>query len=98
MSNWKQYTINLGNVVANTTRTVKFESKHPLDISSIQPGCASCTKVLGYEDNVLTIRFDAPSFPVHLLGKESVIDKFIDVYYKDGTQERLKFVGFLKHK
>lgn len=98
MRNWKNYTINIGNVVANTSRTIKFESEHPLDISSIQPGCSSCTKVVEYKDNVLTVKYDAPSFPVHLLGKEAVIDKFIDVYYTDGIQERLKFIGFLKHK
>lgn len=98
MGKWKNYTVNIGNVVANTSKIIKFESNESLDISSIQPGCSSCTKVIEYKDNILTVKFDAPSFPVHLLGKDSVIDKFIDVYYTDDTSERLRFVGFLKHK
>ena len=96
MNNWKNYTINLGNVKANSSTQVKFESNLPLEISRVSPDCASCTKFLDYKDNILTLKFDAPTFPLHLQEPVSVIDKGVTVYYEDGSTDRLKFVGFLK--
>ena len=95
MNNWKNYTVNIGYVKQNTSKEVKFESHRPLEISRVQPSCGSCTKFIDYKDNILTIRYDAPMYPVHLTNKESVINKNITVYYEDGTEDVLKFVGFL---
>lgn len=95
MNNWKNYTVNIGHVEQNTSKEIKFESYRPLDISRVQPSCGSCTKFLDYKDNILTIKYDAPSFPIHLNNRESVINKNVAVYYEDGSKDELKFVGFL---
>lgn len=96
VNNWKQYTVNIGYVKEKTSRLVKFESKIPLQIQHISPGCSECTKFIDYKDNILTFRYDASSFPVHLLPeKESPIRKYVTVYYEDGSREELTFVGFL---
>ena len=96
MNNWKNYTVNIGNVEQNKSKTFTFTSNIPLEISRVQPECASCTKFIDYKDNVLTIKYSAPMFPIHLPSKEQVINKEVTVYYEDGTQDKLKFVGFLK--
>ena len=96
MNNWKNYTTNLGNVKQNTSRTFTFESTKSLEISRVQPGCASCTKFIDYKNNILTLKYDAPMYPIHLGNNEQVINKEVTVYYEDGTQDKLKFVGFLK--
>ena len=95
MNNWKNYTVNIGHVKQNTSKTFTFESIKPLDISRVQPSCGSCTKFLDYKDNILTIKYDALMYPVHLTSKEQVINKGLTVYYEDGTKDELKFVGFL---
>lgn len=96
MNNWKNYTKNIGSIKEYTRTEVKFESNFNLDISRVEPGCTSCTKFLDYKDNILTMRYEAPEFPRHLLGeKHSIIDKTVTVYYNDGTYDVLKFVGFL---
>ena len=96
MNNWKNYTVNIGYVKQNTSVEVKFESNIPLKIQHISPGCASCTKFLDYKDNILTFKYTAPSFPIHLNTREAVISKGATIYYADGSSEELKFVGFLK--
>ena len=96
MNNWKNYTVNIGTVKQNTSVEVKFESTRHLDIQHISPHCGSCTKFLDYKDNILTFKYTASSYPVHLKNDQSVISKGTTVYYEDGTPEELKFVGFLK--
>ena len=96
MNNWKNYTINIGYVKQNTSVNIEFESIRPLDIQHISPGCPSCTKFIDYRDNILTFRYTAPSFPRHLDSKEVIINKSATIYYTNGTQDELKFVGFLK--
>ncbi len=96
MNNWKTYTKNIGQVKQNTRKEITFESNIPLDISRVEPGCSSCTKFLDYKDNILTVRYEAGSFPMHLKeAKQSIINKSITVYYENGTSDTLKFVGFL---
>ena len=96
MNNWKNYTVNIGHVKQNTSVEVKFESNGYLDIQHISPKCGSCTKFIDYKDNILTFKYTASSYPVHLGGKETVINKGATIYYTDGSSEELKFVGFLK--
>ena len=96
MNNWKNYTVNIGHVKQNTSIDVKFESTRYLDIQHISPKCGSCTKFLDYKDDILTFRYTAPSFTIHLNTKETVISKGVTIYYTDGSSEELKFVGFLK--
>ena len=96
MNNWKNYTVNIGYIKQNTSIDVKFQSTRPLDIQHISPHCGSCTKFIDYKDNVLTFKYTASSFPLHLNTKEAVISKGDTVYYTDGSSEELKFVGFLK--
>lgn len=95
MNNWKNYTVNIGHVKQNTSKTLTFESNKILDISRVQPSCGSCTKFIDYKDNILTIKYDAPMYPVHLTNKEQVINKNVTVYYEDSSKDELKFVGFL---
>ena len=96
MNNWKNYTVNIGYIKQNTSTDVKFESNGHLDIQHISPKCGSCTKFLDYKDNILTFKYIASSFPIHLNTKETIINKGATIYYEDGTSEELKFVGFLK--
>ena len=96
MNNWKNYTVNIGNVKQNTSVDVKFESTRYLDIQHISPKCGSCTKFIDYKDNILTFKYTASSFPIHLNTRETVINKGATIYYTDGSSEELKFVGFLK--
>ena len=96
MNNWKNYTVNIGYIKQNTSIDVKFQSTRPLDIQHISPHCGSCTKFIDYKDNVLTFKYTASSFPLHLNTKEAVISNGATVYYTDGSSEELKFVGFLK--
>lgn len=96
MNNWKNYTVNIGHVKQRTTKLVKFESKLEVNIQHISPSCPGCTKFIDYKDNVLTLRYESPEFPKHLSQeKESIIKKYITVYYEDGSREQLNFVGFL---
>ena len=95
MNNWKNYTVNIGHVKQNTSTDVKFESNGHLDIQHISPKCGSCTKFIDYKDNILTFKYTASSYPIHLGGKETVINKGATIYYTDGSSEELKFVGFL---
>ena len=96
MNNWKNYTVNIGYIKQNTSTDVKFESNGHLDIQHISPKCGSCTKFLDYKDNILTFKYIASSFPIHLNTKETIINKGATIYYEDGSSEELKFVGFLK--
>ena len=96
MNNWKNYTVNIGYVKQNTSIDVKFESNGYLDIQHISPKCGNCTKFLDYKDNILTFRYTAPSFLIHLNTKATVISKGVIIYYTDGSSEELKFIGFLK--
>ncbi len=96
MNNWKAFTKNIGQVKQNTRKEVSFESSQPLEISRVEPGCSSCTKFLDYKDNILTLRYEAGSFPVHLKSAgQAVINKSVTVYYENGGHDVLKFVGFL---
>lgn len=96
MNNWKNYTVNIGHVKGRTTTTVKFESNKDLEIISITPSCGSCTKIVGYNNRMLTVKYEAPAFPLHLTSPETPISKAIEVTYADASKEKLKFVGFLK--
>ena len=96
MNNWKNYTVNIGYIKQNTSIDVKFESTRHLDIQHISPKCGSCTKFLDYKDNILTFKYTASSFPIHLNTREAVISKGATIYYADSSSEELKFVGFLK--
>lgn len=96
MNNWKNYTVNLGYVKQKSSKIFTFTSTLPLEISRVEPACGGCTKFIDYKDNILTIKYDAPEFPKHILKSESIIDKEITVFYEDGTSDKLKFVGILK--
>ena len=96
MKNWKNYTVNLGYVKQKSSKIFTFTSTLPLEISRVEPSCGGCTKFIDYKDNILTIKYDAPEFPKHILKSESIINKEITVFYEDGTSDKLKFVGFLK--
>ena len=95
MNNWKNYTINIGYVKQKSSKIFTFTSTLPLEIFRVEPGCGGCTKFIDYKDNILTIKYDAPEFPKHILKNELIINKEITVYYEDGTSDKLKFVGFL---
>ena len=95
MNKWNKYTVNIGNVKQKTAVIVKYGSTIPLAIQHVSPGCTGCTKFIDYKDNTLTIKYDAPEFPKHILKSESIINKEITVYYEDGTSDKLKFVGIL---
>lgn len=96
MKNWKNLTTNIGFVKQKTSKIFTFTSLVPLDISRVQPGCPDCTKFIDYKDNTLTIKYNAPEFPKHIVKSESAISKEITVYYENGTSDKLKFVGILK--
>ena len=96
MKNWKNYTVNLGYVKQKSSKTFTFTSTVPLEISRVQPECPDCTKFIDYKDNTLTMKYDSPEFPKHILKSESIINKEIAVFYEDGTSDKLKFVGILK--
>lgn len=96
MSNWKETTINIGYVKQKSNRILKFESNSPVLVQHVSPSCTSCTKFIDYKDNILTLRYEAPEFPKHLVNERfAPIQKYVTVYYEDGTREQLNFNGFL---
>jgi len=59
MNNWKNYTVNIGHVKQNTSKTFTFESKLPLDISRVQPGVSSYQRyLLKHLTKTLNLAFD----------------------------------------
>lgn len=98
MSNWKETIVNIGTVKPNSRKLIVFESLKKLDITSIQPCCSSCTKVVSYKENLLTVSYKANEIPFHLRGitNNLVIDKCINIYYSNGEHELLKFIGNTK--
>lgn len=98
--NWKEINKDIGVVKEGQTISITFESTKPLDIIKTQVGCSSCTKVLSYKDNILTVNYNTGSFPVHLYNHsvKPKIEGFVYVYLKDGTVDMLTFNGYLMRK
>lgn len=93
--NWKNNTINLGNIKENSKHILTYESVTPLDIINISPGCTPCTSIKGYKNNNLTVEYKVSKIPIHLKknpGYQQII-KTIVVTYKDGSKEVLIFTA-----
>lgn len=92
---WKQTLIDLGSIKEKKKVKFNFESLVPLDILKAKPGCANCTTIGKYENNLLPITFKPGSISKHLKNSIGYQDfrKSVILYYKDGTKEILKFKG-----
>ena len=93
MANWKQVHIDAGAVLERQKITILYESTIPLDIKKISPGCAECTTIKGYANNILTVVYKAETIPVHLNNKQGYqsVRKVVIVTYEDGSKEVLSF-------
>lgn len=99
MNNWVETNISIGEIIEGNSKLFTFESTKPLDINTVVPHCGSCTKFIDYKNNVLTIKYDGEYIPAHLKRQgQSTIMKSIEVHYKDGTRETLRFSGVLKRR
>ena len=92
---WLNKIVKLGLVKENTIRTLEFKTLKPLKIVDINPSCGDCTKIIGYKDNVLTVKFIAGEIPHHLKSKPGYQDirKTIVVTMEDGEKDILVFTG-----
>ena len=93
--NWEQTLLFLGLIKIGTSRKFFFQSLKDLEIKEIKPGCAGCTKIVGYTDGKLHVIYKAEPIPKHLNKSILPIRKVIHVTYVDGTKEVLTFTATL---
>lgn len=92
MENWREKSINLGNILVDKQQTIIFQAQKELDIDNISTSCG-CSKA-NYDKNTrkLTVTFNPGSIPYHLKSQGYyVTTKKITVYYKDRSMETLSF-------
>lgn len=94
--NWFNTQVNLGSITEGKTVNFKYTSNFNLEGAIFKPGCRSCTKILGYKNNILNVSFTADKIPYHIEGRY-VVTKFIDVEYL-GQNERLYFSAIITKK
>lgn len=99
-NHWEQKVVNIGTIKENQKVLVVFKTKE--DISDVvlefSPRCGSCTIIEKYEDNKLEVKYKASTIPYHLGISNQPINKFIDVYYKDGSVDTLEIKGEILNK
>jgi hypothetical protein len=97
MSKFKESELDLGTIKSGSNIVFHFYSIEDIsnNISYVESGCGSCTKVLGYQNGSLSIKFSSGTFPFHIDNDRYNINKSVYVHYKDGTQEELRFKGLI---
>lgn len=96
MSKFKNTLIDIGQVKERSSVLVEYELlDKDTKIKDVLTGCAGCTKYVGKDEEKLVFEFYSPSFPLDKFGQIVPIYKDIDVFFEDGTSEKLKFVGDL---
>ena len=97
MSKFKEQEIDLGVIKSGSNVLFNYESIKDIKdkISYVEPGCGGCTKILGYDNNLLKVKFVSGDFPIHIDNDRYSVTKVIRVYYKDGTNEELKYKALI---
>ena len=100
MGNWENTEVDLGLLKEGAVVKFTFTSTRPLEISTVQAGCSSCTTIQGYENNKLLIKYEVSSIPKHLSILQDTLEtkKDITVVYTDGTSDVLHFKGIIVKK
>lgn len=96
-SKFKDDFIDLGVIKSGSNVLFNYESVEDIKdkISYVEPGCGGCTKVLGYDNKFLKVKFVSGSFPIHIDEDKYSVTKTVRVYYKDGTNEELKYKALI---
>lgn len=94
MSNFKSNTVILGEVPERVTIKANFQVISNKEIVRVVPSCG-CTPAK-FNKKSLEISYRTGDVPVHLqhYGKSS-ISKFTDVFFSDGTKERVYLQAIL---
>lgn len=94
--NWVNTNVNLGNVKENSFHVFNFLSTKDLEIKNIIVSCSSCTKLKGYKNKKLTVKYTAGKIPYHLTDKKQYVSKTITITYKDETTDVLTFNAVIR--
>lgn len=88
---WIETTKNLGVIKQKSRNTIKYEYIGDKVITNISKGCAKCTKVLGFKDNILEVLYTPNYVPIHLRNNPGYQDarKTIIITYEDGSKDIL---------
>lgn len=92
---WESLHIDLGKHKENTRVKVSFKALVEPDIKKIKVGCKSCTRVLGFNPETMTLDviYSIAPIPFHLRVRPYINSrKVIQVFYKDKTNDILTFV------
>lgn len=97
MSNFTRNTMLLGEVLERVTIKAKFEVISDKEIIKVEPSCG-CTPAT-FNKKSLTLIYRTGNVPAHLqhIG-EAQISKFADVFFHDGTKERVYMKATLVKK
>lgn len=92
---WEQKSINIGTIREKQKVSVVFRTTKDISDLVLQfvPRCGSCTTIEKYKDNKLELIYKASTIPYHLGISNQPINKFVDVYYKDGSVDTLEIKG-----
>lgn len=92
---WVNKIVKLGSIKQNQTKIIEFKSLKPLTIQEITPTCAQCTKIVGYKDNVLTVKFLVGEISEHLKINPGYQEfrKSIVITMLDGSKNILVITG-----
>lgn len=95
--NWNKKVVNLGTINEDTTYTIVFEALKDLNILSIESSCGCTTPIYNKNTKKLTLKYTSGSIPYHLKEvNEQHTEKFVTIYYTDGTHEILSFKAIIK--
>lgn len=97
MSNFDRNIVELGRVSERKTIKAEFKVISNREIVKVEPSCG-CTPTT-FNKKSLTLIYRTGNVPAHLqhIG-QSVISKFADVFFNDGTQERVYMKAILSSK
>ncbi len=94
-SNFKESYKHLGTVKANSKKEIIFEGNGILPEIKLMTASCACTKPVRKGNNIKVV-FRPGGFPKHLIGaSEYMTQKNVVIYYKDGSQEILKFKALI---
>lgn len=98
---WFEKIKNIGPIKEKASTNITYNYLGSESIKEIKPSCGSCTKVVSFKDNILTIKFTAGEIPKYLgnsVEEGLPLNKKVLVTYENGQTDVLQFVGYIKGK
>ncbi len=99
MSNFVDTVKDIGDVAENSSHDIFYEllPEHSGKIKSVQVDCAKCTESF-YNSNKVVLRYRSYTIQPQVLEQgltKQPIDRGATVYFLDGTNEYLQFIGHI---